>query len=595
MPGPLTRVALVREGAEGPLVEHAERVLAAALSAQGSEVLTGKAAAGKKKKAKKEKKGKKKGKEKAEKKEPKKGPGITVALTLDPSCGLPADGFLLETEVSAREGRLRVTARDARGLLYGALDLAEWVALGYSIVEAKPQRLAPLLRIRAVELWCAGDEKQDAWLLREETGTEMLDLLSRGRYNALLLNFPEDAPEAAVPSSFLARAGERGIDVYRRSVAGMPASALTPGARRLPAFEAAFRAHQMYTAPAPGEGEGISDASYFLCRLHNEGLLLFRWGDPEFVLAAVRAIAATNAAGFVMGSPSDFLGPDPARPGSPPRFRRHWFRLLLWGRLAWDPETPGEIVWHSLFERRFGRGAAGAARTATAAASRILPLVLRFHGGAHQEGEWYPELCAARGENGRSVFQAVGNFGNKPFDPGVIGTAAYVEGLIAGGPEAPPGVLTPGEVARRLDLESARAADYAERARASRSLGAEEFAETHADWLALAHLGACYAAKIRAGVALDRFLARAGGAFLTSALNEIERAREEARAYVETALKFHVGETVGPFGPADWHEFLAGAEEDLNFVRCLRAPDTGEPRAGGPRRIERMDGEAGAI
>ena len=59
-------------------------------------------------------------------------------------------------------------------------------------------------------------------------------------------------------------------------------------------------------------------------------------------------------------------------------FERNWFWYMVWGRMAYDPDTP-EDVWVDAFKERFGDAAGEHVYRATALSSKIIPLIYSYH------------------------------------------------------------------------------------------------------------------------------------------------------------------------------------------------------------------------
>lgn len=123
-------------------------------------------------------------------------------------------------------------------------------------------------------------------------------------------------------------------------------------------------------------------------RLWNGGTTrLLLWGDPEYVRRTVRSARLYDGHGFEVNEmlATKMLGePHDAAPveilNSKYRyydyeFERYWHFYQLWGRLAYNPDTPSE-VWDHEFTQRFGAAAAPDLESALHIASNILPRIV---------------------------------------------------------------------------------------------------------------------------------------------------------------------------------------------------------------------------
>ncbi len=145
--------------------------------------------------------------------------------------------------IGAGENSLTVTGGDGRGLIYGALALAEQLRNGKDLESIQSQREAPALAFRAIKHNLPWDSYRSSSALDLHYDTvrnvkyweAFLDMMAENRFNALTLwnlhpfpymimpkNFPEASPftEAEMAEwrrlyqSIFAMARERGIDTY---------------------------------------------------------------------------------------------------------------------------------------------------------------------------------------------------------------------------------------------------------------------------------------------------------------------------------------------------------------------------------------------
>jgi hypothetical protein len=253
--------------------------------------------------------------------------------------------------------------------------------------------------------------------------------------------------------------------------------------------------------------------------LRNDTIHTYRWGAPAFVRETVRNCKQPWSVGFLMGEERTQRGVDtelatPAREHQTWRYHheRHWFRFLLWGRLGYDPTIP-DGRWIALFEQRYGKGIGEDLFVALRAASRIIPLVSRFHFN-YMNGDWAPEWCAGswntgfgRGRNyrdGRDDFHDVVEFiFNHTIGDRYLDIPEWI-GLKLRGEDAPEGTVSPADVAERLSKAARDAQMAVERVRSTGEL-AGDAALLCQELAAQAELGQYYAEKIVAATALMRF------------------------------------------------------------------------------------------
>jgi hypothetical protein len=297
-------------------------------------------------------------------------------------------------------------------------------------------------------------------------------------------------------------------------------------------FELSYKyavAH-MYSIPNPpfirevlGElGQGLR------CWLtvRNDDIYSFRWGDPEFARAFVKAMPPSEkVCGFYMGPDGyiwgrDFLTKDPAGPRQTV-IEKQWYSFLLWGRLAYDPDLPDEHF-RRVLAHRFPQVDATELDRTWRAASRIFPLITRFVWG-NIDLRWFPEACLSHA-NYRG-FYTVREFIERDPMPGsgVLGIKAWRRAKLGGQPMTG---TTPLEIADQLAAQARLVRESLPALRAQPSDNATLTA-TLDDLEMFSQLGDYYAAKIRAACDLALFDA-----------TQDERLRQNAVQHLESALAY---------------------------------------------------------
>jgi hypothetical protein len=228
---------------------------------------------------------------------------------------------------------------------------------------------------------------------------------------------------------------------------------------------------------------------------------IFRWGDPEFVKRCVKSCLFGGGVGFSLECVSgmyfhiDFYHSDKVNHDYYKYdYERDWFWFLLWGRLAYDPNTD-EKVWKREFKKRFG-AAADQVYEAYVWGSKIVPLIYSSHRMGLDCREMAPEF-----EIGGNLHDLRGGFLICP--PLDINTTfsirEYVESYLTGQPR---GKLTPPQICDMLE-QCAQKSISAIRNAESKILGEnKEFECTKMDVEALYHLALYYKEKILAAMHL---------------------------------------------------------------------------------------------
>jgi hypothetical protein len=243
---------------------------------------------------------------------------------------------------------------------------------------------------------------------------------------------------------------------------------------------------------------------------------LLLWGNPAIAGAYGRASSFCGSMGVEICEPLSFKGRKGsglpggrtayADPALAPRYdwEKYLYTYRLWGRLLYNPDADPD-TWRRQLRAQF-HDAAGAAETALAQASRILPLVTTAHLPSAANNSFWPEnytnmpMVDAGRRHPYGDTPSPRRFGAvSPLDPQLFSRIDEFAAELAQG--ALSGKYSPLEVAQWLE-EAATAAEQhlgqAEKQMAGRA-GAE-WRRLSADVAIQSGLGYFYAHKLRAGV-----------------------------------------------------------------------------------------------
>ena len=292
-----------------------------------------------------------------------------------------------------------------------------------------------------------------------------------------------------------------------------------------------------------------------LWHLRNDTIHTYRWGDPDFVRDVVRNCRQPWSAGYLMGEERTQRGIDDELTDEARRHQtwtyhheRHWFRFHLWGRLGYDPFIL-ESRWIALFEHRYGKEIGKDLLFALRHASKIIPLVSRFHFN-YMNGDWAPEWCAGswntgfgRGRNyrdGRDDFHDIIEFiFNHTIDDRILDIPEdFLARHTARETFGPDGIAAQVEGAGQLARNAAAVA---------RMAGVEGEARTLCQELdALAWLGLYYAAKIQAATDLMTYFIRTDEAARQRAVTKLTFANRAWRKLIENGGALYRRAAQGP-------------------------------------------------
>jgi hypothetical protein len=352
-------------------------------------------------------------------------------------------------------------------------------------------------------------------------------------------------------------------------------------------FDLSFKysiAH-MYSVPNPPFIEGalphLHEGLRTWLTVRNDDIYSFRWGDPEFARAFVRAIPGPDKiVGFYMGPDGynwgrEFLSTEPETPRQLV-MKKQWYSFMLWGRLSYDPELPDDLFRQTLASR-FPEVPSEKLYLAWAAASRVFPHTTRFF-WKDIDLRWFPEACLSHPRY-RGFF-TVRDFiegGTMP-ESGILDITTYRERLLGNQPMEG---LTPPQAADTLRENASEALRLVKELRSLS--GAEmnqELRLTLGDIEAMAHLGNYYAAKIMGAAELALFDLNSDSERQLSAVRSLEEALRHWRNYADVAGRQYKPQLLNRVGYVDLKALISKVEDDVEMARQWQ-PGTISTRQGG--------------
>ena len=330
---------------------------------------------------------------------------------------------------------------------------------------------------------------------------------------------------------------------------------------------------RQYTSTTPPfyelESKDLIESSGLRCwmNIRNDDIFCFRWGDPQYARDYLRKMERYEVAGFFIGSDGyvwgrEFTSKNPAVSGQL-EVKKHWYREMLWGRLAFDPELDKNFFLKRL-SNRFEGVDPEALYDLWHASSQIIPTVQRFH-FKPADYQWHVEGCISV-----DGFVTIREFIDCPtFDSERIMTIPeYARALAAGESDSR---TTPFDIADSLHDLSASCLSEIDRMNAS-VRSTDECKETLADIEAMAWLGEYYAWKIRAAAAFYFYetnpdqAAKAGHKRQT--LEHLQKAREAWATYADNADSRYKTQLLARTTYLDWKSIGAATQEDNEIVEA---------------------------
>jgi len=342
------------------------------------------------------------------------------------------------------------------------------------------------------------------------------------------------------------------------------------------AFEVSFKyaRARLYSSPKPPFSRGLQQElkqhhlkSWW--NLRNDDNFVFRWGDPDYVRAFPENLRPEDlTAGYYVGSDGyawgrEFISTEPDSPRQM-EIRKHWYRFMLWGRLGYDPGL-GRAYFEKQMAQRLPQAPPAALYDAWQAASKVIPLVNRFH-WRNWDFMWAVEGCMDQ----RKGFHTVRDFIANPTmeASGLLSVKDYVA---AGLKNEPITGTTPVQVAQELRDHAKAALDGVAAIRRSVSDPAKQLRRTLGDIEAMAHLGDYYAAKILGAAELALFEKTGDAKHQAPAVKHLQDAVRHWQDYAAVSTAQYRPQLLARTRELDWNALLAGVEQDVEIARQANA------------------------
>ncbi|MBN2089894.1 carbohydrate-binding family 6 protein [candidate division KSB1 bacterium] len=271
--------------------------------------------------------------------------------------------------------------------------------------------------------------------------------------------------------------------------------------------------------------EEIGDSTGFFITIRDDSYYYLRGGsDPDFTRAYIKNIPNIHAnfEGFQLGPDGIVWGREyvSRAPEAPPQLilKKRWYSFRIWGKLAYDPDTP-DSEFMSILAYRFPQVNAQHLFDAWAGGSKVVPLVNRFHNyKAYLDYQWNPEICDSRtGYNSDSGFHDLDTFIKikTQQQEGFIGIKEFIGGDSSG--------TTPFKVSEKLLQLSQNIMKNLSLIDISQA-NDRELLQTISDIKAMAFLGGYYSCKISAAT-YKAFFYRTGEAkYKADAIKSLQQA-----------------------------------------------------------------------
>ncbi len=366
----------------------------------------------------------------------------------------------------------------------------------------------------------------------------------------------------------------------------------------MPYHQAAIREEEM-RGPAPGQPLNAATTRRFLRYGYGDYLkddrkfgIVHRiwpgtqrhllWGDPAMAAGYGRAFSFSGSLGVELFEPLSFKG----RMGSGKQGGRNayadksldpkydWekfkYQYRVWGRLVYNPDTDPD-GWRRYLRQEF-QGAAQAAETALAHASRVLPVITTAHGPSGSNNSYWPEMYMnmpivdPKRAQPYSDTRDPKKFGTvSAFDPQLFSSVEECAEALAGGKSL--AKYTSLDVAQWLDdMSTAASENQAQALARAANKDAPELRRLIADVAIQAGTGRFFAYKLRSAVLWSLYERTGDRAALTEAVKAYRTARQAWASMAEKAKTVYASDITYGLNAnmrGHWLDRIPGIDGDL--------------------------------
>ncbi|MBN2137245.1 MAG: hypothetical protein JW720_05530 [Sedimentisphaerales bacterium] len=303
--------------------------------------------------------------------------------------------------------------------------------------------------------------------------------------------------------------------------------------------------------------------------LRNDDIFNFRWGDPEYVRQFLSNLPE-NTAGYHMGSDGyvwgrEFTSFEPESPRTL-EIEKHWYSFMLWGRLGYDLGLKREAIEQTLL-RRFGEAKGLGLYETWATASKIIPLINRFH-WRDWDFMWAVEGCIDQQKGFHTVRDFITN--QTMEGSNLMSIQDYVKACLGNDQMT---LATPIQVAQELQAYADHSLKGTSAIRRKAGAISKELRLTLGDIEAMSHLGNYYASKILGATQLHLFEKSNNEDSRISAVRYLSDAQNHWEKYTAIAEELYKPQLLARTRMLDWTKILNDVKKDVEIARQSRSDE----------------------
>ncbi|WP_111708186.1 hypothetical protein [Lutibacter citreus] len=334
-----------------------------------------------------------------------------------------------------------------------------------------------------------------------------------------------------------------------------------------------YNVARMYSSPNPPifEQEYLQDVlKYdFKCwmNIRNDDIFTFRWGDPDYVREYLTGMMKYPVPGFYIGSDGylwgrEFTSKIPSLSGEL-EIKKHWYREMLWGRLAYNPNLPDtQLI--NVIGNRFPGTNNEALFNAWKYASKTFPLVCNFH-WKPGDAMWSTEGCMDQYTGFQTIRDFIDCFTLE--NEKLQNITDFVDDIKSNESSK---LITPLQVADSLRLCTTNTRKYLSELKGSNKNNSEEFKATVKDLECFALYGDYYAGKIAGATYLHMYESlfdENKESYKEKAIKETSLAAVAWKDLAKIADSQYKTQLLARTRELDWVNTIDDVENDIDIVR----------------------------
>jgi hypothetical protein len=299
--------------------------------------------------------------------------------------------------------------------------------------------------------------------------------------------------------------------------------------------------------------------------IRNDDIYNMRWANIDFARQYIKSIPEIEKiAGFYMGPDGFLWGRDYLEKTNNKElvFKKQWVSNMLWGQLAYNPNTP-DSIFHQNIKTRFKNTDEEKLMKAWSAASMIFPLTTRFFWG-DIDLKWFPEANFSH-KKSRGFWDIVDDIQTQPMEGSRLrGILSWADLYLTNTTDS---LISPLQEADSIAQQAQIALVNLKALGKYDVKGKSEKDQTLGDIEAFAHIGNFYAEKLRAASYLALYDKYQMPQHQEEALFHIQQALNHWKKYAEIYDAKYQAALYNRVGFVDVIALTKEVEKDVETVK----------------------------